>query len=459
MKRLLVSIPMGMSVRNIIQTDVFPALMKNFNLVIMSHLTPQQIGISDNDSNSLPDHIIWLKYPALNVIQKLLMREYRKIDYFYFWLKIKPATVKKYIDKLKQESLGQYVLQYVLAEVWNLVMKSGLGKKIISCLYRSKTYKNILEEYKIDAVFVPSFDVREDMILMNVAKNLDIPVICFVHSWDNLPSRGSLLVEPDILLVWNNIMMQQAQSLHNIPKEKIRVVGIPQYDTYRYKTPLSSRKEFMQNKNIEKYEKVITYTCSAERVFSDEDVFLSHLIKLTQQKAFGNAVLIIRLHPTERIEQYMKQFQGLKAVIIDVPDSLFAATYTHTSHISQSGIENFVNIMKHSDVVINLASTVTIDAAVFDTPVVNIAYNINLPSNAWNSAEKWYDSTHYGNIVKTGGVRIAHSEEELIRYVQDYLQDPSRDKEGRQRLVKEQCYKIDGKASDRIISVIQEVVD
>lgn len=450
MKRLLISIPIGMSVRNIIQTDVFPAQRKNFDLVIMSHLIPQQIGIYEQEG------CIWLKYPALNAIQSMLIQQYRKIDYFYFWLKFKPATVKKYIEKLKRESLGQYMLQYGFAEVWNLAMKSGLGRKMISYLYRSKTYENILKEYNIDAVFVPSTDVQEDMVLMNVAKKMGIPVACFVHSWDNLPSRGSLVVEPDILLVWNNIMREQAQKLHNIPKEKIRVVGIPQYDTYKYKIPLLSRKEFMQNRNIEKYEKVITYTCSAKRVFPDEDVFLSRLIKLTQQQVFGNAVLIIRLHPSERAEQYMKLFHGQKDVIIDIPDGSFAAEYV--SSISQNGIEKFVNLMKHSDIVINLASTVAIDAAVFDTHVVNVAYNIKLPSNAWNYAEKWYDSTHYSNAVKTGGIRIAHSEEELIRYMQAYLHDASLDREGRQKLVKEQCYKIDGKVAKRILSAIQEII-
>ena len=450
MKRLLISIPIGMSVRNIIQSDVFPALEKNFNLLIMSHLIPQQIGIYEQEG------CIWLKYPALNAIQSMLIQQYRKIDYFYFWLKFKPATVKKYIEKLKRESLGQYMLQYGFAAVWNLAMKSGLGRKIISYLYRSKRYERIMKEYNIDAVFVPSTDVQEDMVLMNVAKKMGIPVACFAHSWDNLPSRGSLVAEPDIILVWNNIMREQAQKLHNIPKEKIRVVGIPQYDTYKYKIPLLSKKEFKQNRNIEQYEKVITYTCSAERVFPDEDVFLSRLIKQTQQQVFGNAVLIIRLHPSERAEQYMKLFHGQKDVIIDIPDGSFAAEYV--SSISQNGIEKFVNLMKHSDVVINLASTVAIDAAVFDTPVVNVAYNINLHSNAWNYAAKWYDSTHYSNVVKTGGIKIARSEEELIRYVQDYLHDPSRDKKGRQRLVKEQCYQIDGKVAERILSAIQEVV-
>lgn len=450
MVRVLVSIPMGMSVRNIIRTELLSAMRKRFDLVVISYFTTSELGI--------PDQITWLRYPESSMFQKVLMHTYRKIDYFYFWLRFKPATVEKYIGRLKEESSLQYVLQYTLAELWNLAVKLSLGRKMIFHLYRSRSYEKILKEHDIDAIFVPSTDVREDMILMNAAKNLGIPIACFVHSWDNLPSRGSLVVEPDRLLVWNRIMRQQAQDLHNIPDKKIRVVGIPQYDAYRYNVSLLSRGEFARKKGIKGHEKIITYTCSAERVFPDEDIFLSRLIELVQQRIFGEALLIIRLHPTERIEQYTKEFQGVKHVIIDVPDSSFAATHTPTAHISQGSIENFVNLMKHSDVVINLASTVTIDAAVFDTPVINIAYNPTLPASAWNYAEKWYSSTHYSNIVKAGGIRIAYSEAELIHHIQDYLRDPSRDKDGRQRLVEEQCYRVDGKASERIVDAIQEVV-
>ena len=453
-KRLLVSIPIGMSARNIIHTDVFLEISKNFNLVIMSHFTPKQL--IPRSVNTLADHITIIKYIDLNQIQKMLIRLYRRIDIIYFWSKFKTATLKRHIEKLKQESFVKYLLLFKLAVVWNTMLKIGLGQKIISFIYKNKAYERILKQYDIDALFVPSYNVKEDMLLMNAAKRIGIPIVCSVHSWDNLPVRGSLIAEPDLLLVWNNIMMEQAQILHCIPKEKIRVIGLPQYDYYTYKTPLLSKKEYMQKINIEKYEKIITYTCSAERVFPDEDVFLLRLIELVQKKTFGNAILIIRLHPTERIKQYLKLFKGKKDILIDVPGGSFAATYV--SSIEHNDIQNFVNLIKHSDVVINLASTVTIDASIFNVPVVNVAYNTKLPPYAWNAAKKWYKTTHYNNVVKTQGIRIARSEEELIRYIQDYLRDPTLDKEGRERLIKEQCYKIDGKATERILSALENAI-
>lgn len=453
-KRLLVSIPIGMSARNIIHTDVFLEISKNFNPVIMSHFTPEQLFPCP--VNALADHITVIKYNDLNRIQELLVRLYRRIDIIYFWSKFKTATLGRYIERLKQESFVKYLLLFQLAVVWNIMVKIGLGQKIINYIYKNKAYEKILKQYNIDVLFVPSYNVKEDMLLMNAAKRIGIPIVCSVHSWDNLPVRGSLITEPDILLVWNTIMMEQAQILHSIPKENIRVVGLPQYDYYIYKTPLLSKKEYMQKRNIEKYEKIVTYTCSAERVFPDEDVFLLRLLELVRQKTLGNAVLTIRLHPTERIEQYLKLFKGQKDILIDIPGGSFAATYV--SSIDHNGIQNFVNLIKHSDVVINLASTVTIDASIFLVPVVNVAYNTKLSPYAWNAAEKWYKTTHYTNLVKTGGIRIARSEDELIQYIQDYLRDPTLDKEGRERLIKEQCYKIDGKATERTLRALEKAM-
>ena len=48
------------------------------------------------------------------------------------------------------------------------------------------------------------------------------------------------------------------------------------------------------------------------------------------------------------------------------------------------------------------------------------------------------------------GVRLAKSREDLIKYVNMYLKDPSIDREGRKRMVVEQCYKFDGKSGERI---------
>jgi hypothetical protein len=378
-----------------------------------------------------------------------------KINYQYFWLRYKPKTVEKYMEKFKRESHLSFLWFGVLARIWGYIYNTPLGEEVISLVFFDSEYEKILSLKKIDQVFIPTTDVIEDIILSNTAKKNGIPVSCMVHSWDNLPSRGSLLAHTDNILVWNAIMAQQAKSFHHIDESKIIVVGISQYDCYKFKMPLVSRKDFLKKREIPVDSHIITYTCSAQRVFPDEPLFLEKLINLVQSKTFGDAVLIIRLHPTERYNEYIRLFQNKANIRIDIPDGLFAASLKEIQ--ASEGIENFVNLLYHSDVIINLASTTTIDAAVFDTPIVNIAYNVQLSDTEWNAAYKWYQSTHFENIVKTKGTKIVHSEPQLIDAINIYLNNKNINHNERTSIVQEQCYKIDGLVAKRICDAIKEL--
>jgi hypothetical protein len=56
--------------------------------------------------------------------------------------------------------------------------------------------------------------------------------------------------------------------------------------------------------------------------------------------------------------------------------------------------------------------------------------------------------------MKTGGVRIARNVDELIKFINMYLSNPKLDSEGRKRIVREQCYKVDGRVGERIAKYI-----
>ena len=115
---------------------------------------------------------------------------------------------------------------------------------------------------------------------------------------------------------------------------------------------------------IPKSNKVIYYTCSTERVFPDEQEFISQLINNLNNDGIS---LVLRLE--ERKEEYLRKFSNRKRVVIDNPDDGFRATLT-TNFGQKESVFNFLELMKYSDVVINLASTITLDAILFDTPVI-----------------------------------------------------------------------------------------
>src|SRR5207247_7118543 len=86
---------------------------------------------------------------------------------------------------------------------------------------------------------------------------------------------------------------------------------------------------------------------------------------------------------------------------------------------------HLANTMHHSDVVVNVASTLAIEAAIVDTPVVNIAFDGEAPSEWTRSARRYYRFTHYVNITRHGAVQVVEEPAQLVEQVARYLDDPS----------------------------------
>jgi CDP-glycerol glycerophosphotransferase (TagB/SpsB family) len=110
--------------------------------------------------------------------------------------------------------------------------------------------------------------------------------------------------------------------------------------------------------------------------------------------------------------------------------------------------------LKHSDAIVNVASTIAIEAAIFDTPVVNVAFDGERESEFAKSARRYYQFTHYLNITRHDAVRVAWSPGELVRFVAEYLADPARDAAGRATVVAEQCQFTDGRSAERVADFV-----
>ena len=136
----------------------------------------------------------------------------------------------------------------------------------------------------------------------------------------------------------------------------------------------------------------------------------------------------MRLHPRDEVDAY-REFAGVPHVIIEKPfrDTVKVADGLaidvmpeHQRHLGDT--------MCHADVVVNVASTITIEACIFDTPVVNICFDGPADEPYVQSARRYYSFTHYVNITKRDAVRVAGSPAEMVEWVGRYLEDPSLDR-------------------------------
>jgi hypothetical protein len=294
--------------------------------------------------------------------------------------------------------------------------------------------------------------VFSEVPVLRTARRRGVRSMAIDPSWDNFTNKLIPVRQVDRLVVWNEIMKEQAVSLHGYDPAAISVAGAPQFDPhFRARTP---RAEFFARLGADPARKLIALTTTPRSLYSHHDHVLRELVKAMTSGALSNAQVLVRLHPRDEFEAY-KEFADTPHVIIEKPfrDTVKVADGLAIDVMPENQ-KHLGDTLCHADVVVNVASTITIEACIFDTPVVNINFDGPDASPYVKSARRYYSFTHYVNITSRGAVRVATSPEELVRDVAAYLADPSRDAAGRQQVVLDQCQFTDGRSAERVVRLV-----
>jgi hypothetical protein len=293
--------------------------------------------------------------------------------------------------------------------------------------------------------------------LLRTARRRDVPTMAVDLSWDNLTNKLLPIRRVDRLIVWNSTMRREAHELHGYPLEDIEVAGPPQFDGYFNRALRSSRTAFCRRVGLDPGRRILTLTTIPADSYPRHDLIIDRLLAAIGSGAIEQPCdVLVRVHPRDDLRQY-ERYAGMPHVVVEKP---FRATTRaadgHSVDVSVDNTRHLADTMCYSDVVLNVASTIAIEAAIFDTPVVNIAFDeVEAGARPFlKSPLRYYSYTHYQQIVRAGGVRIARSGGEMIQLVNRYLADPARDSDGRRRVVAEQCEFTDGRSAERLASVI-----
>jgi len=110
----------------------------------------------------------------------------------------------------------------------------------------------------------------------------------------------------------------------------------------------------------------------------------------------------------------------------------------------------FVNIMRHADVVIAVYTTMALEAAVLDRPLVAPCFDGRVNRPLSHSIRRFEEFEHFQDVLEIGAMKTARSFDELFRHLEAYLQNPKLDSSEREIMRERLCYKLDGLASKRI---------
>lgn len=444
--KVLIPISLGMSIRNFVETGIIRELSKKFDVMLLVEEKDSYI-ISELEKYDL----IYSTFKR-SFFNKVFFRfgfYFEKLQYYSFFQKHNTKTMRKYISRDKESNFLKYLVLFNLARFIGVFFnKYHFVNFYFKFMLPKKFNKQISESNKI---LLLSTDLLIDKAVLYQSKKLGIDSYVIPHSWDNLPARGYMSTSCSYMLVWNDVMKKQANELHGIPLERIFEIGIPQYQYYLDLAYNKTKNDFFKYYNVNKSKKTVTYTCNSIRIFPDEELFIDELIKLSKKHDFN---LIVRLHPSERVSFYKDRFKNDKLIYLDEPSANFTATSIFDIEKNDNGTLQFVLLMKYSDVIINLASTITIDAIIFNTPIICPSFNLdNNIKGKWNEAKKWYESSHFEDIINYNAVKLANNIEDLENHLESYLMNQELDSSNRTNLANQFC-KIDYDVKERILKAL-----
>ncbi|HEX6214754.1 MAG TPA: CDP-glycerol glycerophosphotransferase family protein [Vicinamibacterales bacterium] len=296
--------------------------------------------------------------------------------------------------------------------------------------------------------------ILSEVPLLRTAKRRGVRAMAIDPSWDNFTNKLMPVRRVNRLVVWNDLMKTQAVDLHGYGPDEIRVAGVPQWDRYFSRGATADREAFFRRIGADPSRRLVTLTTTPQELFPHHDHVLRVMAAALGERRWPAAQILVRLHPRDDRAKYAA-FDGAPGIIIEKPfrDTVRAGDGLAVDVTAESQ-QHLADTLSHSDVIVNVASTIAIEAAIFDTPVVNVAFDGERKQDFARSARRYYQFTHYTNITRHNAVRVAWSPDELIGHVRSYLDDPGQDRSGRAQVVREQCQFTDGRAAERVAGFV-----
>jgi hypothetical protein len=376
--------------------------------------------------------------------------------------------------RINTEAMDSHIRQVDVEAVGRRRTVMPLMKTAVSVLRNSKTarqalvnsqmryspdlYSDLFERYQPDLVVASTPGWRLDRYLLRQAARLKIPTAAAVVGWDN-PSSYSLSGAPvEWINCWSEIQKEELVLGSDWNPDRIHIGGIPSYDGYFRKQWLMPREEYFQLHNLDPERQLLGYACSFI-TFSPNYQNVEALARLVAEERLSKpSQLLIRLHPNHFMEEplFAAEREAIRKLARELPHVHVVEPVPlggELGYYSGEDMPEKTSMMAYSDVFLTVYSTMVVEAAIHDRPIVSVCFDV---PGGWNQPGRFYLPlseigewpTHQRFRLANAG-KVAFNERELCEAVNHYLDNPDADRDLRQAFIRSECTYTDGQAGKR----------
>ena len=316
-------------------------------------------------------------------------------------------------------------------------------------IFPERPFRAIFDEVKPDLVFAPHIYGWFDAHVLAEAKRRGIATVAMPAGWDHL-DKYFLPFHADHLLVASDQVRRMALEHQAYRKENIALVGYPHFDFIVRKDYMRPRADVLHELAFPPDSKYILYV-SGSAYCPDEPDIIAGILEWADQGKFGRDVrLVIRPYLGGRGRDKAFDMEKFNR-FADHPRVVF---YKQEFWGDLSRSFDFMNILAHADAVLALYTTMTVEAAVLDRPLIAPAFDGHKTRPYRRSIRRFLGFDHFREVLETGALRVVYNFDDLFSAIDAYLKNPDLDADKRQELRDKICGALDGEASARILSFL-----
>ncbi len=258
-----------------------------------------------------------------------------------------------------------------------------IRKKINALERKNPKYaycKAQLAKHKPDLIFCTTQRATQSISALLAAKDLGIPTVAFVYSWDNVP-KAMQVVETDYYCVWSTHMKREVLQYYPFVKEnQVFVTGTPQFEPHYDDSLKLIRDAFFEAHNLDVNKKYICFSGDDETTSPLDQFYLEDLantVRSLNEKGC-NLGIIYRKCPVDITKRYEPIIRANND-IIEVLDPIWKQVGDQWNQVlpAKEDFNMLYNVCEHSEFVTNVCSSTVFDFVAHNKPC--IYYNYEQP--------------------------------------------------------------------------------
>ncbi len=303
-----------------------------------------------------------------------------------------------------------------IAAQWLIAFNSsekGLRKikhRIDSAERQTPHYQKSLETLKRekpDMVFLTNQRSALAIASILAAKDLGIPTATFIFSWDNLP-KATMVVDTDYYIVWSELMKEQLLFYYpDVKPEEVFVTGTPQFETHYDPKIIMSKNDFFEKYGLDKNRKYICFSGDDVTSSPDDPAYLEDTaIAVRELNAKGHDLgIVFRRCPPDISGRYKTVVEKYKDIITEIePDWKPIGQAWFDILPTPEDVTLLANTIAHTEMVVNLGSSMVFDYAAFGKSCGYFNYNQPVQIDPKWSIHECYKYVHFRSMPSTNAV-------------------------------------------------------